>query len=356
MVTKIRNERLAWSEKEETQKIKAMIEFGSNLEAVESCRLEKGRQRQGRNELEFTVPVLKGRVCREAFEAIYGFTHPRIQRLINSSKDILSTRTAVPAGMASSIVPAESPKHRRFEALAFLKECVEMRSSVNPIDAQYHECVWTREDFYKAYEAQMEKRKKKPLKRTAFYALWQNGMKGMVRILGQSPCNKTCGMCATLNRCIQASVRWAAINERFKVYMKIHKKSEMEEVALYYQRMEHALQHPEKALSVAGDGAAQWRHNVPQLLSSDQYSGVQLSQHLILVIVHGIKTFVFRNLEHLPNNANLVIHCLNHTFNWILDQGKPLPPILYWQSDCILWPSGSAEGLQKGLSISVPCW
>lgn len=39
----------------------AMIEFGSNIGAVESCRLEKGKQRLGRNELKFTVPGLKNR-------------------------------------------------------------------------------------------------------------------------------------------------------------------------------------------------------------------------------------------------------------------------------------------------------
>ena len=342
----IREERIAWSEQEETKKIIEMLQSGSNLKAVEESRIQKGKKRQGQGELEFSISSLKGPICREAFEAIYGFNHSRVQRAIDKSKAVVMGDVK---GYAAKMVSSSEPRsltvmeEKKRAAFAFLKYLVEKHSSVNPIDAKFHECLWTREDFYCEYQKEWEVRKKKPLKRSSFYVLWENKMKAIVKILGQSPCNKTCEVCINLNSCISLSSKLPDWNELFKAYRKIHKKSEEMEVALYYERIEHSIQHPDKAISIASDGAAQWRHNIPNLATSDAYSGVKLSQHLTVVIIHGKKVFIFRNLEHIPNNANLVIHCINFALNWALEHGMSLPETLYWQSD------GGSENANNGI-------
>lgn len=338
---------MGWSEQEETRKMIQMLESGSNLQAVEMSRIQKEKKRQGQGKLEFSISILKARVCREAFEAIYAFNHGRVQRAIDKAKAaVMGDAKGYSTKMASSSEsrPLSLMQEKSHEAFAFLKASVQTHSSVNPIDAKYHECLWTREDFYCEYQKEWKARKKEPLKRSAFYVLWDKKMKTIVKILGQSPCNKTCEICTHLNSCISlSSSRFPDWNELFMAYRRIHKKSEELEVALYYERIEHSLQHPDKAMSIASDGAAQWRHSIPLLATNDAYSGVKLSQHLTLVIIHGKKVFIFRSLEHIPNNANLVIHCINHALNWALEHGMNLPETFYWQSD------GGSENANNGV-------
>ena len=110
-----------------------------------------------------------------------------------------------------------------------------------------------------------------------------------------------------------------------------HLQQLMKERRKYWRRRRKA-RHNAEYLSIIIDGMDQHKTLLPRFMeqSSSMSRSLRLKAHIIGVIVHGRKNFVYISNDRIHSDPNLTIHCLLRT---LLQLPRPLPKILYLQAD-----------------------
>jgi hypothetical protein len=106
----------------------------------------------------------------------------------------------------------------------------------------------------------------------------------------------------------------------------------MAERLSYYERIQHALDHPDEIMSMISDGMSQNHCALPWLSGQKEFDA-PIKQKIQGVLEHGVIFTIYRSFHNVGGGANLAIYAFLSQLESFYKRNKRYPRIIYHQID-----------------------